>query len=164
MTPYLRFSSDTEFGLSLNGSKLLTDTAQTLASCGIVSGDLICVHLPQSEATAAAGSTSSASSTSSTYTAAKSSANQRQSQQTPIMASTQVWCSPPAGCSGGLDRCVRHIEPVSSPCVGGQSTQTVDCLGQRSETGPESIHILLASVHSFCFTFSCFYELNYNIK
>uniref|UniRef100_A0A3B4H4U9 F-box protein 7 n=1 Tax=Pundamilia nyererei TaxID=303518 RepID=A0A3B4H4U9_9CICH len=69
-------SSDTEFGLSLNGSKLLTDTAQTLASCGIVSGDLICVHLPQSEATAAAGSTSSASSTSSTYTAAKSSANQ----------------------------------------------------------------------------------------
>uniref|UniRef100_A0A3B4H4U0 F-box protein 7 n=1 Tax=Pundamilia nyererei TaxID=303518 RepID=A0A3B4H4U0_9CICH len=66
-------SSDTEFGLSLNGSKLLTDTAQTLASCGIVSGDLICVHLPQSEATAAAGSTSSASSTSSTYTAAKSS-------------------------------------------------------------------------------------------
>ncbi|XP_026002418.1 F-box only protein 7 [Astatotilapia calliptera] len=82
-------SSDTEFGLSLNGSKLLTDTSQTLASCGIVSGDLICVHLPQSEATAAAGSTSSASSTSSTYTAAKSSANQRQSQQTPIMASTQ---------------------------------------------------------------------------
>uniref|UniRef100_A0A3Q0RMC8 F-box protein 7 n=1 Tax=Amphilophus citrinellus TaxID=61819 RepID=A0A3Q0RMC8_AMPCI len=45
-------SSDTEFGLSLNGSELLTDGAQTLASCGIVSGDLICIHLPQSEAAA----------------------------------------------------------------------------------------------------------------
>uniref|UniRef100_A0A3Q0RTN7 F-box protein 7 n=1 Tax=Amphilophus citrinellus TaxID=61819 RepID=A0A3Q0RTN7_AMPCI len=60
-------SSDTEFGLSLNGSELLTDGAQTLASCGIVSGDLICIHLPQSEA-AAVASTTSAPSTSSTHT------------------------------------------------------------------------------------------------
>lgn len=41
-------SPDTEFNLSLNGKESLTDTGQTLASCGIVSGDLICVILPQS--------------------------------------------------------------------------------------------------------------------
>lgn len=41
-------SPDTEFGLSLNGKEPLSDTGQTLASCGIVSGDLICVILPQS--------------------------------------------------------------------------------------------------------------------
>ncbi|XP_037545906.1 F-box only protein 7 isoform X2 [Nematolebias whitei] len=39
-------STDTEFSLSLNGSELLSDSGQTLSSCGIVSGDLICVLLP----------------------------------------------------------------------------------------------------------------------
>ncbi|CAJ1054346.1 F-box only protein 7-like [Xyrichtys novacula] len=43
-------SADTEFTLSLNGSEPLTDTGQTLSSCGIVSGDLICVILPESAA------------------------------------------------------------------------------------------------------------------
>lgn len=46
----MSLSADTEFSLSLNGSELLTDTGQTLASCGIVSGDLICVVLPESAA------------------------------------------------------------------------------------------------------------------
>lgn len=40
-------SADTPFSLSLNGSELLTDTGQTLSACGIVSGDLICVILPE---------------------------------------------------------------------------------------------------------------------
>ncbi|XP_074481759.1 F-box only protein 7 isoform X2 [Sebastes fasciatus] len=44
------FSADTQFRLSLNGSELLTDSGQTLSSCGIVSGDLVCVVLPQSAA------------------------------------------------------------------------------------------------------------------
>ncbi|KAM9705231.1 F-box only protein 7, partial [Menidia menidia] len=39
-------SSDVEFRLSLNGSEELTGSSQTLASCGVVSGDLICVLLP----------------------------------------------------------------------------------------------------------------------
>ncbi|XP_029350623.1 F-box only protein 7 [Echeneis naucrates] len=47
-------SPDTEFGLSLNGSERLSDTGQTLSSCSIVSGDLICVLLPESAVTAAA--------------------------------------------------------------------------------------------------------------
>lgn len=46
----LCLSAETEFTLSLNGSEPLTDTGQTLASCGIVSGDLICVILPESAA------------------------------------------------------------------------------------------------------------------
>lgn len=116
-------SSDTEFGLSLNGSKLLTDTAQTLASCDIVSGDLICVHLPQSEATAAAGSTSSASSTSSTYTAAKSSANQRQSQQTPIMASTQPSSS--SSVSGAAGPAVLSESQPSCEMLDSESSATI---------------------------------------
>lgn len=44
----LCLSAETQFSLSLNGSEPLADTGQTLASCGIVSGDLICVILSQS--------------------------------------------------------------------------------------------------------------------
>ncbi|XP_058882830.1 F-box only protein 7-like isoform X2 [Acipenser ruthenus] len=40
-------SSGSEFTLSLNGKEALTDTGQTLSACGIVSGDLICVVLPE---------------------------------------------------------------------------------------------------------------------
>ncbi|XP_063072877.1 F-box only protein 7 [Engraulis encrasicolus] len=46
--PSCGISPDTEFGLSLNGKEPLSDTGQTLTDCGIVSGDLICVVLPQS--------------------------------------------------------------------------------------------------------------------
>uniref|UniRef100_A0AAZ3SQB3 F-box domain-containing protein n=1 Tax=Oncorhynchus tshawytscha TaxID=74940 RepID=A0AAZ3SQB3_ONCTS len=38
------------FTLSLNGSDLLSDSGQTLSSCGIVTGDLVCVILPPSVA------------------------------------------------------------------------------------------------------------------
>jgi len=37
-----------EFKLSLNGTEELLDTGQTLASSGVVSGDMISVILPQS--------------------------------------------------------------------------------------------------------------------
>lgn len=43
--------------MSLNGAELLTDTGQTLSSCGIVSGDLICVTLPESAAASATNTT-----------------------------------------------------------------------------------------------------------
>ncbi|RXN01686.1 F-box only protein 7 [Acipenser ruthenus] len=45
--PCLGYSSVSEFTLSLNGKEALTDTGQTLTACGIVSGDLICVVLPE---------------------------------------------------------------------------------------------------------------------
>lgn len=47
-------SADTEFSLSLNGTEPLSDDGQTLSSCSIVSGDLICVILPEHVAAAAA--------------------------------------------------------------------------------------------------------------
>ncbi|XP_074554086.1 F-box only protein 7 [Halichoeres trimaculatus] len=65
LLPSHGLSADTEFSLSLNGSELLTESEQTLSSCGIVSGDLICVILPQ---LAAASSTSKTSPTSSDST------------------------------------------------------------------------------------------------
>ncbi|TWW64395.1 F-box only protein 7 isoform X2 [Takifugu flavidus] len=43
--PSVGLSAETEISLSLNGSEPLEDTGQTLASCGIVSGDLIRVAL-----------------------------------------------------------------------------------------------------------------------
>ncbi|KAL7857764.1 hypothetical protein AOLI_G00178660 [Acnodon oligacanthus] len=48
--PSTGLSADTEFSLSLNGKELLVDTGQTLSSCGVVSGDMISVILPQSSA------------------------------------------------------------------------------------------------------------------
>uniref|UniRef100_A0A3B3CPV9 F-box protein 7 n=1 Tax=Oryzias melastigma TaxID=30732 RepID=A0A3B3CPV9_ORYME len=46
-------TADTDFGLSLNGSDLLSDSTQTLQSCGIDSGDLIWVLLPSAAPPAA---------------------------------------------------------------------------------------------------------------
>ncbi|XP_040886513.1 F-box only protein 7 isoform X2 [Toxotes jaculatrix] len=77
-------SADTEFSLSLNGSELLSDTGQTLSSCGIVSGDLICVILPESAATAAPDS-----STNSANTAMTSSSTQNQGPPMAAMTSSQ---------------------------------------------------------------------------
>ncbi|KAM9327337.1 F-box only protein 7 isoform 2-T2 [Pholidichthys leucotaenia] len=75
-------SSETEFGLSLNGLELLLDSGQTLASYGIVSGDLISVILPQSDTATTAASTDS-----STHAATNSSTNQGEREQNAIMTS-----------------------------------------------------------------------------
>uniref|UniRef100_A0A3Q3W189 F-box domain-containing protein n=1 Tax=Mola mola TaxID=94237 RepID=A0A3Q3W189_MOLML len=55
--PSVGLSMETEFSVSLNSSELLSDTGQTLSSCGIVSGDLICVILPESAAARTTDST-----------------------------------------------------------------------------------------------------------
>lgn len=73
-------SADSEFSLSLNGTELLTDNGQTLSSCGIVSGDLISVILPESAATPAAAS----------------SCFQEQTQATTAMTSSQSTLDNPA--------------------------------------------------------------------
>ncbi|XP_050933720.1 LOW QUALITY PROTEIN: F-box only protein 7 [Lates calcarifer] len=78
-------SADTEFSLSLNGSELLSDAGQTLSSCGIVSGDLICVILPESAAAASAATAS----TSSSNTSTTGTESRRQQQQTADMTSSQ---------------------------------------------------------------------------
>lgn len=85
----LSLSADTEFSLSLNGAELLTDTGQTLSSCGIVSGDLICVILPESAAASAANAT-----TNNKDTTTRSSSTEAQrtepGPQTAVMATNQV--------------------------------------------------------------------------
>lgn len=45
--PSRGLSVNTEFSLSLNGKESIPDTGQTLSSCSIVSGDLICIILPE---------------------------------------------------------------------------------------------------------------------
>ncbi|XP_067246898.1 F-box only protein 7 [Chanodichthys erythropterus] len=47
LLPQGGLGSDVEFSLSLNGTEVLVDTGQTLSSCGVVSGDMISVILPQ---------------------------------------------------------------------------------------------------------------------
>ncbi|XP_055769145.1 F-box only protein 7-like isoform X2 [Salvelinus fontinalis] len=57
LLPSHGLSPDTEFTLSLNGADVLSDSGQTLSSCGIVSGDLVCVILPPSVAVPSTAST-----------------------------------------------------------------------------------------------------------
>lgn len=52
LLPQCGLGSDVEFSLSLNGKEVLLDTGQTLSSCGVVSGDMITVILPQQTQTA----------------------------------------------------------------------------------------------------------------
>ncbi|KAL4660292.1 F-box only protein 7 isoform X1 [Arapaima gigas] len=52
LLPSCDLSSETEFKLSLNGKEPLIDSGQSLTSCGIVSGDLICVILTQTDSPA----------------------------------------------------------------------------------------------------------------
>lgn len=80
------FSADTEFSLSLNGSELLSDTDQTLSSCGIVSGDLICVVLPESVATAAASNSSNATTISDHMRPSSSTTGRSDQQQRQLVA------------------------------------------------------------------------------
>uniref|UniRef100_A0A8C2PV05 F-box protein 7 n=1 Tax=Cyprinus carpio TaxID=7962 RepID=A0A8C2PV05_CYPCA len=65
LLPRCGLRSDVDFSLSLNGKEVLLDTGQTLSSCGVVSGDMITVVLPeqvqtsQAEAGGGGGSDSS---------------------------------------------------------------------------------------------------------
>ncbi|XP_017340953.1 F-box only protein 7 [Ictalurus punctatus] len=59
LLPSHGLSADTEFSLSLNGEEPLTDTGQTLSSCGVVSGDMISVILPRTDSSASSPSPSS---------------------------------------------------------------------------------------------------------
>ncbi|XP_034530023.1 F-box only protein 7 [Notolabrus celidotus] len=90
-------SADTEFSLSLRGSELLTDSGQTLSSCGIVSGDLIRVVLPESAVASSTSNTNCTNNTNSTSsecanttnTATSSTETQRNTRQTAAMTSSQ---------------------------------------------------------------------------
>uniref|UniRef100_UPI003AAD70C0 F-box only protein 7 n=1 Tax=Centroberyx gerrardi TaxID=166262 RepID=UPI003AAD70C0 len=104
-------SPDTEFSLSLNGTEPLSDAGQTLSSCGIISGDLICVMLPQSVAAASPSSAHQASSSTATQRQ-----EQSQSRQTAAMSSTEQSASNPAASreSEGNDEAENQGAEVSS--------------------------------------------------
>lgn len=81
-------SADTEFSLSLNGTEPLLDEGQTLSSYSIVSGDLICVILPEHVAAVVAASSSTPTEQKSNNTA-----NQRQTQHSAPMSLNLSSCS-----------------------------------------------------------------------
>ncbi|KAG8005437.1 F-box only protein 7 [Nibea albiflora] len=85
-------SADADFSLSLNGSEVLTDSGQTLPSCGIVSGDLICVVLAEPAATANAARSSTSTPSTENQRTEQSPQNQQnqQNQQTAAMTSSQL--------------------------------------------------------------------------
>uniref|UniRef100_UPI00398EC84D F-box only protein 7 n=1 Tax=Pristiophorus japonicus TaxID=55135 RepID=UPI00398EC84D len=56
--PSLGYNSATQFNISLNGKDVLTDHQQTVKSIGIVSGDLICLILPDSSSASDSASAS----------------------------------------------------------------------------------------------------------
>ncbi|KAK3525775.1 hypothetical protein QTP70_007534 [Hemibagrus guttatus] len=79
--PSAGLSTDAEFSLSLNGKDPLVDTGQTLASCGVVSGDMISVILPHSDPSPSSPSPSS-------HQTHSFSAVQQKTQQSPTGLST----------------------------------------------------------------------------
>ncbi|XP_045076091.1 F-box only protein 7-like [Coregonus clupeaformis] len=101
LLPSHGLSPDTEFTLSLNGSDLLSDSGQTLSSCGIVSGDLVCVILPPLVAVPSAASAPSA--------APAPSARQAPSGSSSSSGVYQA-VPPPAQCSSEAST-VRGVEP-----------------------------------------------------
>ncbi|KAM6961533.1 LOW QUALITY PROTEIN: F-box only protein 7 [Tautogolabrus adspersus] len=124
----LQISADTEFSLSLNGSELLTDTGQTLSSCGIVSGDLICVILPESAAADSTDNTDSATRrvSSTTYTNASTSPK-------PVNSGTG---------STETQRNTRHTAEMSSSQPGSSSvpaaSSDTEQAAEASSSGPSS--------------------------
>ncbi|XP_026183104.1 F-box only protein 7 isoform X2 [Mastacembelus armatus] len=92
--------SDTEFSLSLNGSELLSDTSQSLSSCGIVSGDLICIILPESAVAAASNSTTTTTDSSRT-TDQKQQQQQLRPQTAAVTSNQLISSSDDGGGSGG---------------------------------------------------------------
>ncbi|XP_045074483.1 F-box only protein 7-like [Coregonus clupeaformis] len=113
LLPSHGLSPDTEFTLSLNGSDLLSDSGQTLSSCGIVSGDLVCVILPPLVAVPSAASAPSAAPAPSARQAPSASpAPSARQAPSGSSSSSGVYQAvpPPAQCSSEAST-VRGVEP-----------------------------------------------------
>ncbi|XP_070785066.1 F-box only protein 7 [Enoplosus armatus] len=142
--------AETDFSLSLNGSELLSDTGQTLSSCGIVSGDLICVVLPESAAassTSSTSSTNSTNSTSSSNTTSSRTENQRQHQnpqtrQTAAMTSNQ----PSSTAAAALTESETTKMPVSGPPV--STWEPMLCSEAEEGQAPLSLELLYHSAQT----------------
>nr|XP_046234490.1 F-box only protein 7 [Scatophagus argus]XP_046234491.1 F-box only protein 7 [Scatophagus argus]XP_046234492.1 F-box only protein 7 [Scatophagus argus] len=145
-------SAETEFSLSLNGSEILSDTGQTLSSCGIVSGDLICVILPESAASTSSNpSTSTGRPTGSTQNQAtelnQQTAAMTSSQPNSSSSSSPAALSEPEGTTDILDSkpSVSSWEPMlCSEAEEGQAPLSLELLYHSAQTASPSDAIMVA--------------------
>ncbi|XP_027128034.1 F-box only protein 7 isoform X1 [Larimichthys crocea] len=143
-------SADTHFSLSLNGSEVLTDSGQTLSSCGIVSGDLICVVL--AEPANANANQSSTSTSTSTNTPSSSTENQRteqnqqnqQNQQTADMTSNQ----PDSSSVAPADSEQTSADPLDSVGPSASTWEPMLCSEAEDGQAPLSLDLLYHSAQT----------------
>ncbi|KAM8907913.1 F-box only protein 7 isoform 2-T2 [Spinachia spinachia] len=124
---------DTHFSLSLNGSTLLTDSGQTLSSCGIVSGDLICVVLPESSAESARSAAAT------TRGDSENRDQQDQQDQQAAMTPDQLSSSSLAAAVRGPERTGRAPPPRWEPML---------CSEAEDGRTPASLELLLHSAQT----------------
>lgn len=128
--PARGLSENTEFSLSLNGKEAIPDNGQTLSSCSIVSGDLICVILPEYVDAVESSSSSSSKSTSNSADRGK------QTQNITAMSDTEPSCSSSAVLSddqlseaSSPEQTVPHWEPMlCSEAEDGQAPLSLELL------------------------------------
>uniref|UniRef100_A0A3Q3F1Y9 F-box protein 7 n=1 Tax=Labrus bergylta TaxID=56723 RepID=A0A3Q3F1Y9_9LABR len=140
-------SADTEFSLSLNGSEPLTDAGQTLSSCGIVSGDLICVILPESAAADIPDSSMESVSSSTNTTSANSVSSGTSSTET-----QRIFFQP--GGSSSVSADCEQLATASSSCwepmlcseaEEGQAPLSLELLYQSAQTAGPSDAVMVAA-------------------
>ncbi|KAM4614722.1 F-box only protein 7 isoform 1-T2 [Polymixia lowei] len=149
LLPSHGFSPDTEFTLSLNGREPLSDAGQTLSSCGIVSGDLICVILPQSLTvpTASPSSTNQVSSCSNLGSTASQRYQQDQTKQGAAMPSNEPSTSNLA--TGGAEQ-KKEVDTVEDEGTGSYTWEPMLCSEAEEGKVPLSLEVLYHGAQSTC--------------
>lgn len=132
--PSRGLSADTEFSLSLNGNESIPDSGQTLSSCSIVSGDLICVLLPEH---VCAVNVSSSASTEETSTRP---AGPSLSQKTAAMSHDQPGCSSSGVHSDGSQS--SEDSEMSDPEQTGAAWEPMLCSEVEDGQAPLSLELL----------------------
>lgn len=149
--PFHGLSAETEFSLSLNGSELLSDTGQTLSSCGIVSGDLICAILPQPAAatrTAAPPGTTRTASTSCTTTRTSGSENQRKEQNQQTRQAAAMTSNQPSSSSPAAQTESDETTDVPDPQPSASGWEPMLCSEAEEGQAPLSLELLYHSAQT----------------
>ncbi|XP_068163537.1 F-box only protein 7 isoform X2 [Antennarius striatus] len=131
-------SADTEFCLSLNGSEPLSDPHQSLSASGVVSGDLICVLLPQP-----AGPAPDSSSAMSTNRNQEDQQNQQDQQRAPVTSHQSASGRPDNVSISGSE----VAPPVPAPAPGGSGWEPMMCGEAGAGHAPLSLELLYSSAH-----------------
>lgn len=134
----MHLSAETLFSLSLNGSELLTDSGQTLSACGIVSGDLVSVVLPETPSGSNTQTQSNTHTQSRTHTQSNTQSNDQKNAPSDTLSQVSEISSvdsPPGGSSESPGPRVSSWEPM---------------LCSEAEEGqvPLSLELLYHSAHS----------------